>query len=311
MPPRPTENVNSIGQYLEEIGRHELLTAEQEVELAKTMETGREAEARLLGDTVTSAERQTLEDLVETGNIARETFIEANLRLVVSNAKRFMYKTEKLDLLDLIQEGNVGLHTAVDKFDYRRGFKFSTYATWWIRQAISRGISNTDETIRLPVHAEDRMRMVRNAESEFYEHNGRQPSAAEIAQFAGIHEEDVNDLLAIHQKFRRMVELDRPIGDKAQPTVMGELVIDSSVDVETEALDNVYISEVLDAIDEVLEGKEKDIFLKHNGMMGDEYTLERLGKEYGLTRERIRQIEKSAVGKLKARIDKNDLLEAI
>ena len=182
-PERGSSSSDTVGIYLDEVSEHFLLTAEDEVQLAKAIETGKKAEAALPDET-DSAKRRELKRLIRAGEEARQTFIRANLRLVVSIAKR--YSRARLPFLDLVQEGNLGLIRAVEKFEYRKGFKFSTYATWWIRQAITRAIADKSRTIRVPVHMMDTINQMQTAEANLTKRLGRQPSDAELAEESGV-----------------------------------------------------------------------------------------------------------------------------
>ena len=221
---RKTIQADGVGLYLDEVAGHDLLTADDEVRLARAMEAGRQAAMRLETEKLPSTERFELRRAVHQGEEARAEFIRSNLRLVISIAKK--YTGRGLDLLDLVQEGNLGLIRAVEKFDWRKGFKFSTYATWWIRQAITRGLGNTARTIRLPVHLVDVVRVVQETRTGLHEKLGRRPTAEEISDASG---------LAIDQVVIAMdcpddcVSLDHPVGDAGDAS-LGDFVEDTQAD---------------------------------------------------------------------------------
>jgi RNA polymerase primary sigma factor len=281
--------------YLDGIGRYPLLSKDEEVELAKAMEVGRAAAAELASDLDLSPARvRELRRLRRAGEAATETFVNANLRLVVSIAKK--YQSPEMPLLDLVQEGNLGLIHAVEKFDWRKGFKFSTYATWWIRQAIGRGIDNTSRTIRLPVHAGDQVRRLLRMRSQLEGELGRTPSAAELAALAQMPETQVRDLL---QYGAEPVSLETPIGSEGD-TELADVVADESsltpFDVAARSLLGGEVERLLAPLDE----REQAILRLRYGLdRGDPRTLEEVGNELHLTRERIRQIERTALSKLR------------
>nr|MDQ2729762.1 sigma-70 family RNA polymerase sigma factor [Actinomycetota bacterium] len=239
-------------------------------------------------------ERRTLRRRVKAGQAAVEAFINANLRLVVSIAKK--YQSADMPLLDLVQEGNLGLIHAVDKFDWRKGFKFSTYATWWIRQAIGRGIDNTSRTIRLPVHAGDQIRRLLRVRGQMEGELGRTPSPAELATVMAMPEEQVSQLL---QYGVDPVSLETPIGNEGD-TELADVVADSTAptpyDLVAEAMMGREVAKLLAPLDE----REREILRLRYGLdRGEPRTLEEVGSVLGLTRERIRQIERTALSKLR------------
>lgn len=305
MPTRSPEatTINSTNQYLDEMGGYELLTAEEEVELAKCMEEGKKAEAILdeLNGDGTEEKTQVLTETVLAGQAARERFINSNLRLVVANVRKFAHKPDKLDFNDLIQEGNIGLHTAVDKFDWRKGFKFSTYATWWIRQAINRGVSGQDRTIRLPVAMEAHISTLYRSKQDFIVREGREPTDAELVKESGLPEGQVKKALNISDMLGDVVSYDAPVGNEVESSERIDFIEDTGVNVEAEAISELVEGSLLDIADKCLNEKEKQVILKRYGVDGsDVHTLDEIGKMLGVTRERIRQIESAAKDKLKA-----------
>ncbi|MEW2620731.1 sigma-70 family RNA polymerase sigma factor [Streptomyces sp. NPDC048106] len=285
-----------VGMYLDEIARTPLLDAAKEVELSQTIEAGVFARQVLDGfeDTHSDATREELESLVEAGERAKDVFIRSNLRLVVAVARR--YPRSGLPLLDLIQEGNAGLVRAVEKFDYRKGFKFSTYATWWIRQAITRSIADQSRTIRLPVHLVEELGRIRRVQREFNREHGREPEPAEIAAELGSKPERVTDVL---DWARDPVSLNMPVDDQGE-TQFGDLLEDTSAVSPEQSVMTLLRSEELDGLIGRLDQRTASIIKMRYGIEdGRERTLTEVGKEHGLTRERIRQIEKHALLELK------------
>ncbi|MEV0186414.1 sigma-70 family RNA polymerase sigma factor [Streptomyces sp. NPDC050625] len=285
-----------VGMYLDEIARTPLLDAAKEVELSQTIEAGVFARQVLDGDeeSATDASREELEALVAAGERAKDVFIRSNLRLVVAVARR--YPRSGLPLLDLIQEGNAGLVRAVEKFDYRKGFKFSTYATWWIRQAITRSIADQSRTIRLPVHLVEELGRIRRVQREFNRENGREPEPAEIAAELGSTPERVTDVL---DWARDPVSLNMSVDDEGE-TQFGDLLEDTSAVSPEQSVLTLLRSEELDGLIGRLDQRTASIIKMRYGIEdGRERTLTEVGKEHGLTRERIRQIEKHALLELK------------
>ena len=292
--------------YLDNIGRYPLLTKEDESRLAQLIEDGREAKVELERGTSDPLRRRQLQRRAQRGDAATEQFINSNLRLVVSIAKR--YQSPELPLLDLVQEGNLGLMHAVSKFDWRKGFKFSTYASWWIRQAISRGIDNTARTIRLPVHAGEQVRRLLRTKRQFEGRNGRSPSFAELAEALEMPEAQVVELLV---QGSEPVSLDSPI-DGDSDTELGDLVADALTPSPLDAVTDAMLSGEVDKLLAVLDDRERDVLRLRFGFGGDEpKTLEEVGYALHLTRERIRQIERAALSKLRhpsAKPESHDLL---
>ncbi|MCF3122691.1 sigma-70 family RNA polymerase sigma factor [Streptomyces arenae] len=286
-----------VGMYLDEIARTPLLDAAKEVELSQIIEAGVYARKILDGeveDSEVTAGREELEALVADGERAKDVFIRSNLRLVVAVARR--YPRSGLPLLDLIQEGNAGLVRAVEKFDYAKGFKFSTYATWWIRQAITRSIADQSRTIRLPVHLVEELGRIRRVQREFNREHGRDPEPAEIAAELSSTPERVTDVL---DWARDPVSLNMGVDDEGD-TQFGDLLEDTSAVSPEQSVLSLLRSEELDGLIGRLDQRTASIIKMRYGIEdGRERTLTEVGKEHGLTRERIRQIEKHALLELK------------
>ncbi|MGX2995259.1 sigma-70 family RNA polymerase sigma factor [Streptomyces sp. JNUCC 64] len=290
-----------VGMYLDEIARTPLLDAAKEVELSQTIEAGVYAQQILDGEVESDTAKkkdgpstEELESLVAAGERAKDVFIRSNLRLVVAVARR--YPRSGLPLLDLIQEGNAGLVRAVEKFDYRKGFKFSTYATWWIRQAITRSIADQSRTIRLPVHLVEELGRIRRVQREFNREKGREPEPQEIAEELGSTPERVTDVL---DWARDPVSLNMSVDDEGE-TQFGDLLEDTSAVSPEQSVLTLLRSEELDDLIGRLDQRTASIIKMRYGIEdGRERTLTEVGKEHGLTRERIRQIEKHALLELK------------
>ncbi len=280
--------------YLREIGRVPLLTAEDEVELAKAIEAGLFAEEKLAeGVPVRGADHGDLEFLVAEGERAKQRLIEANLRLVVSIAKRYIGRG--LVFLDLIQEGNLGLIRAVEKFDYTRGYKFSTYATWWIRQAITRAIADQARTIRVPVHMVETINKLARVQRQLHQELGREPSTDEVAAELGIEPDRVAEIRRIAQE---PVSLQSPIGEEESD--LGDFIEDADAVVPMEAAAFIMLQDQLDRVLDQLADREQRIIQLRFGLTdGHPRTLEEVGREFGVTRERIRQIESKTLAKLR------------
>ena len=301
-----TQDEDLVRLYLDNIGKYPLLTQDEECRLSKTIQVGQEAKDELERGKVTAARRPLLLAAAQRGDAASEQFISANLRLVVSIAKR--YQATDLPLLDLVQEGNLGLMHAVTKFDWRKGFKFSTYATWWIKQAISRGIDNTSRTIRLPVHAGDQVRRLQRTKHQLEGQTGRTPSPSELAEALGINERQVVELI---RQGTETVSLDARVGPDGE-SELGDMVTDNTTpspfDVVTQAMLGGEVEKLLSVLDE----REREIIRLRYGLdQGEPRTLEDVGNTLHLTRERIRQIERSALSKLRhpsSKSDSRDLL---
>ncbi|WP_083931756.1 RNA polymerase sigma factor RpoD [Nocardiopsis salina] len=293
--PRPEADRRSgsdlVRLYLREIGQVPLLTAEEEVDLAKAIEAGLYASRCTAGPAGRTAEE--LGALVEEGRRAKRRLTEANLRLVVSIAKRYMGRG--LLFLDLIQEGNLGLIRAVEKFDYTKGFKFSTYATWWIRQAITRAIADQARTIRIPVHMVETINRLVRLQHQLHQQLGREPDIEELSSAAGFGGERV---LEIQRIAREPVSLHTPIGDEESD--FGEFIEDSDAVVPVEAAAFTLLQERLRSLLGDLSDREQRVIRLRFGMVdGRPRTLEEVGREFGVTRERIRQIEAKTLAKLR------------
>ena len=295
-----------VHTYLKEIGRVPLLNAELEVEIAQAIEEGNEAAARLAAHELAESGEGPAEDLLDAGALSRNRrlvrtgqkatndLIEANLRLVVSIAKR--YRNRGLQFLDLIQEGNLGLMRAVDKFDHTKGFKFSTYATWWIRQAITRAIADQARTIRIPVHMVETINKVVWAQRQLLQELGREPTIEEVAQRVELPIERVREILRINQD---TVSLEQPVGDEDDFN-LSDLIEDRGAvvpdDAATRSLLDAAVREALGHLSE----REQDVVRLRFGLDdGKIRTLEEVGKEFGVTRERVRQIESKTLAKLR------------
>ncbi len=283
-----------VRQYLREIGQYPLLTDIQEVELAQGIEEGEKAKERLSrAKKLTPKQRRDLETKVRHGRACKRRFIQSNLRLVVSIAKK--YSAAGLPLLDLIQEGNLGLMRAVEKFDWQRGFKFSTYATWWIRQAITRAIADKARTIRIPVHMVETLYRVRKVQSELLEKLGREPTIEEIAQAADLTPDKVREAFRV---LPEPVSLHEPVGD--EDAELGDFIEDEDVEGPFQAAAVALRQEDLwDMLGSLSDRERKVLALRFGLVTGEPRTLEEVGKEFNLTRERIRQIEAKALSKLR------------
>ena len=281
--------------YLNGIGKTALLSAEDEVELAQAIEIGLYAEYKLnTAEKITRAEKRDMKILVKEGKKARSHLLEANLRLVVSLAKR--YTGRGMPLLDLIQEGNLGLIRAMEKFDYAKGYKFSTYATWWIRQAITRGMADQSRTIRLPVHLVEQVNKLSRIKREMYQSLGREATNEELAEESGIEENKIEMLL---RQSRDPVSLDMPVGaDEEAP--LGDFIEDAeATDAETAVVASMRHSDIRDVIG-TLEQREQDVIRLRYGLDdGVPRTLDQIGRKFGLSRERVRQIEREVMAKLR------------
>ena len=296
-PLQPHDEADLVGRYLDQVARTQLLTAADEVELAKRIEAGVYADQLLSrADQDLDANRvQELEAISYDGELAKDHMIRANLRLVVAVAKRFSWS--ELAFLDLIQEGNLGLIRAVEKFDYARGNKFSTYAMWWIRQAIHRGIADTERTVRLPVHVVDELNKVRRAEGRLEVSLGRSPTAGEIAAEAGLAPGRVTEL---RQHVRATMSLETPVGADAD-TQIGDLIVDpQSGEQATELLESQALREELRGVVDTLPPRAALIMTLRYGLQdGRPRTTAEVADQLGLTRERVRQLEKQSLADLR------------
>ena len=301
----PNTLVDSFGiddpvrMYLKEIGKVDLLTSEQEVALAQTMVTGQETKRQLEemeaeGVALDPEARREMEKLVKAGERAKQSLAEANLRLVVSIAKRYVGRG--MQLLDLIQEGNLGLMKAVEKFDYTKGYKFSTYATWWIRQSITRAIADQARTIRIPVHMVETINRVLRTSHSMVQKLGREPTTKEIADELHIEESKVEEVLKIAQE---PVSLETPIGEE-EDSHLGDFIQDDEASQPSEEASYTLLREQLEEVLSTLTPREEQVLRMRFGLTdGKPHTLEEVGKEFDVTRERIRQIESKALRKLR------------
>ena len=283
-----------VRMYLSDIGQYSLLTKDDEVRLAQAIENGVAAATELEATQPTPARKRELRKQVREGEDAERTFVQANLRLVVSIAKK--YQASGLPLLDLVQEGNLGLMHAVEKFDWRKGFKFSTYATWWIRQAITRGIANTGRTIRLPVHAGDTVARIQKARSRLELELGRPATVVELAKDLEMEPEKVTEALRFASDTLSLSDPLREDGDAELGDIVADPNAESPFEVAATTLLPAQIERLLAPLDE----REREILKLRFGLdRGEARTLEDVGEHFNLTRERIRQIEARAMSKLR------------
>jgi RNA polymerase primary sigma factor len=292
-----TPTSDPVRMYLKEIGKVPLLTAEEEVDLAKRIEAGLFASEKVAtGGTRKLADklRRELEAIERDGQIAKRKLVEANLRLVVSIAKRYVGRG--MLFLDLIQEGNLGLIRAVEKFDYTKGYKFSTYATWWIRQAITRAIADQARTIRIPVHMVETINKLIRIQRQLLQDLGREPTPEEIAHEMDLTPDKVREILKVSQE---PVSLETPIGEE-EDSHLGDFIEDSDAVVPIDAASFILLQEQLDSVLHTLSEREKKVIQLRFGLTdGHPRTLEEVGREFGVTRERIRQIESKTLSKLR------------
>jgi len=286
---------DSVHTYMKSIGRTSLLTAEQEVDLAKRIEAGLFAEHKLETATgLDEAYRRDLELIAADGRRAKAHMLEANLRLVVSVAKK--YSDRGLSLLDVVQEGNLGLIRAVEKFDYTKGYKFSTYAMWWIRQAIQRGFADSARTIRLPVHVLEMLSKLSRVERDMHQKLGREPTPEELAVELDRTPDQIEELL---RTSRQPISLDSTIGEDGE-TSIGDLIEDVDAPEASELVDRQLMAEQLRSALDALTPREATIMAMRFGLYdGNPHTLDEIGRALGLTRERIRQLEKQSLSKLR------------
>lgn len=285
---------DSIGLYLKEIGRVPLLSREEEIALAKRMEAGRQAQAKLQRDHLDLRTRVALEATVQDGLAAREHLVQANSRLVVSVAKKYMGRG--VPFIDLIQEGNIGLIRAAKKFDYTLGNKFSTYATWWIRQAVTRAIADQSRTIRIPVHMGDQINKLLRTTHRLTQELGREPSPEEMANALDLDTEKVETML---QVARRPLSLELPI-DEDGDSELGDFIENDDAVAPAEIVSSAILRDLLLDVLEDLPPREVRILQMRYGLVdGKTYTLEEVGRKLGVTRERIRQIEVQALSRLR------------
>jgi len=285
---------DTISLYLKEMARVPLLTTEQETTLARQLEEGRKAEKVLRKTPRGSKQEGELRQIIRKGQRSREHLIQANTRLVVSIAKKYM--GQGVPFSDLIQEGNLGLMKAVEKFDYRRGYKFSTYATWWIRQAITRALADQGRTIRVPVHMSDRIRKLHQISRQLEQAWGRKPTPEELAFELELEPAKVRWMLRVS---RHPVSLERPVGEE-EDSELGNFIEDEDAPTPPDAAHHHLLQEKLEDVLSTLTPREARILRLRFGLQnGRSYTLEEVGKKFGLTRERIRQIEGQALRKLR------------
>jgi RNA polymerase primary sigma factor len=286
---------DSVHTYLKSIGRTSLLTAEQEVNLAKRIEAGLFAEHKLATEPdLPAAYHHDLEEVAEDGRRAKAHMLEANLRLVVSVAKK--YSDRGLSLLDVVQEGNLGLIRAVEKFDYTKGYKFSTYAMWWIRQAIQRGFADSARTIRLPVHVLEMLSKLSRVERDMHQKLGREPTPEELAVELDRTPDQIEELL---RTSRQPISLDSTIGEDGE-TSIGDLIEDVDAPEASELVDRQLMADQLRHALDALTPREATIMAMRFGLYdGNPHTLDEIGRALGLTRERIRQLEKQSLSKLR------------
>ncbi|HEY44871.1 MAG TPA: sigma-70 family RNA polymerase sigma factor [Anaerolineae bacterium] len=285
---------DTVGLYLKEVGRVPLLTAAEEVMLAKRIERGRYAREELARGAVSNKRRSELQMHVEDGWAAREHLITANSRLVISVAKKYMGRG--VPFLDLIQEGNIGLIRAAKKFDYRRGHKFSTYATWWIRQAVTRAIADQGRTIRVPVHMGDQINKLLRVSHQLTQKLGRSPTTEELAQELDVPPKKVENMI---QVARRPLSLETPT-DEEEDSVLGDFIEDEEAPAPPEMVTQHMLKEHLQEVLHNLPPREVRILQLRYGLLdGQNYTLEEVGRKMGVTRERVRQIEAQALSRLR------------
>jgi len=285
---------DTVGLYLKEVGRVPLLTAQEEVDLAKRIERGRMAREQLAKGSVSPKRRPELQHSIEDGWAAREHLITANSRLVISVAKKYMGRG--VPFLDLIQEGNIGLIRAAKKFDYRRGHKFSTYATWWIRQAVTRAIADQGRTIRVPVHMGDQINKLLRVSHQLTQRLGRDPSTEELAEALDVTPKKVENMI---QVARRPLSLETPT-DEEEDSILGDFIQDEESPAPVEMVTQNLLREDLQDVLNALPPREVRILQLRYGLLdGQSYTLEEVGRKMGVTRERVRQIEAQALGRLR------------
>ena len=293
---------DTVSLYLKQMGQVPLLSGAQEVELARQIEDALKARSRLHSPSISSEERATLLDIIAAGEQARIQVVEANTRLVVSVAKKYI--GQGVPFLDLIQEGNIGLMKAVEKFDYHRGYKFSTYATWWIRQGITRALAQQSRLIRLPVHAGDQIRKIYRTAENLEQESGRRPTPEEIGEETGLNPTKVDRLLRIS---RYPISLARPVGDDGD-TEFGDFIEDEESLPPTDVAYQQLLRETVESVLRALTPREARILRLRFGLTdGRSHTLEEVGVKFGLTRERIRQIEHQALDRLRHPLRCNQL----
>lgn len=286
--------MDTMGAYLARLGQVPLLKADEEVDLAKRYQAGAEAAKQLEEQEVSAEKRHTLQYIEEMGEQAKELLISSNLRLVVSIAAKKRYQNKGLDITDLIQEGNKGLIRAVEKYDHAKGYKFSTYATWWIKQALQRGVANGGRMVRIPTYAEEKKYKADQAEKYLREAIGREPSIEEVAEQSGVN----SDLIRVFNQTKNIVSIHQPVGNESDAS-LEDFIEDKNSNFTQDIERDILLETVYSAISELNE-KEQDVIRKRFGLDGSHpQTLDGIGQEHGLTRERIRQIEYSVKRKLR------------
>ncbi|MBN1146363.1 MAG: sigma-70 family RNA polymerase sigma factor [Anaerolineales bacterium] len=293
-----------VGLYLREVGHVPLLTAAQEVDLAQRIERGLLAREEMARGGASSQRTQELRALIEDGWAAREHLITANSRLVISVAKKYMRRG--VPFLDLIQEGNIGLIRATKKFDYRRGFKFSTYATWWIRQAVTRAIADQGRTIRLPVHMGDQISRLLRAQHQLSQRLGHDPTNEELAETLNLNPEKVENLT---QMARLPLSLETPVDNEDDSVLMDFIQDEESIAPEDAASDNLLREHLANLFEDLPPREMRILQLRYGLLDGKAYTLEEVGRKMGVTRERVRQIEAQALGRLRNPAIREKLIE--
>lgn len=285
---------DSITLYLEDISKIELLTRQEEVSLAKKIEAGKLAQRKLDSGLLTPIEAEICRQEIRTGVCARTDLIEANYRLVISIAKK--YANQGVAFIDLIQEGNIGLIKAVEKFDYERGYKFSTYATWWIRQAVTRALADQGRTIRIPVHLSERIHKLVRVSRRLSQDLGREPTPEEVAEGMG---SSVESIERLQQVIQQPLSIEMPVGDE-QESNLGDFIEDQTQLGLAESATHSILQEKIDGVLNTLSAREGRIIRLRFGLQdGTIYTLEEVGIKFGITRERVRQIESIALRKLR------------
>ena len=288
------ETKDTVGLYLKEAGRVPLLTPTEEIEITKRMEKGLTARECLTTERVSQKEREELQRLIEDGWAAREHLIRANARLVISVAKKYMGRG--VPFLDLIQEGNIGLMRAAKKFDHNRGYKFSTYATWWIRQAVTRAIADQGRTIRIPVHMGDQVSRMLRTQHQLKQKLSRDPSIEELAESLDVPPKKVEEMIKLA---RYPLSLQMPIGDEEDDT-LGDFIEDDSIPTPDTTAANNLLHEHLENVLDMLPPREARILQLRYGLVDGQYlTLNEVGRKMGVTRERVRQIEAQALRRLR------------
>ena len=300
-PARPTRRASnasnsedSVNVYLNEIGRVDLLTAEQERELGRRISEGQHCQARLQVEELEGGERRRLERKVEDGRRARDELIEANLRLVVSIARK--HERPGVQMLDLVQDGNIGLMRAVEKYDYTKGFKFSTYATWWIRQSISRAIHDQSSSIRIPQHMAEFINQIRRATRDLVLELDREPTIDEIAQRCSMTVERVAEL---QQMAAAVVSLDSKIGDESDAPSLGDQIGDQEADDPSDAAARAELRRAVHLVLDGLEPRDQEILKMRFGIDCEPHTLDEVATRFNVSRERVRQIEARTLARLR------------